>query len=177
MNIPDDTLLFRIAGDDYQSFNQLFNRYYGRLCAFVFEITNNAAVAEDIVQEFFMKLWANRGKIKVSGNPRSYLFTSCKNAALNYIRDEIAKKKKIDTLVDVNLSDDEISEMEDYLDALEKCIAQLPERSKQVFLMHKFEDYSQKEISEKLKISVKTIKNQIWKSLQYLRECLDPANC
>lgn len=174
MEIPDNTLILRIAGNDYSSFNQLFMRYYSRLCAFVFEITRDTAVAEDIVQEFYLKLWTNRGEINISENARGYLFTSCRNAALNYIRDENAKRKNIESLATNNISEEEISEMEDYLDALEKCIAQLPERSKQVFLMHKFEDYSQKEISEKLNISVKTIKNQIWKSLQYLRECLGP---
>jgi RNA polymerase sigma-70 factor (ECF subfamily) len=100
------------------------------------------------------------------------VFSSCRNAALNHIRDENTKKRTIETFAESQITDEEISDMEDYLDALEKCIARLPERSKQVFLMHKFDDYSQKKISAKLNISVKTIKNQIWKSLQYLRECL-----
>ena len=172
MDISDNSLILRIADSDYISYKQLFMRYYSRLCAFVFSITHDTAVSEDIVQEFYMKLWINRGKVKIKGNVRSYVFSSCRNAALNHIRDENTKKRTIETFAESQITDEEISDMEDYLDALEKCIARLPERSKQVFLMHKFDDYSQKEISAKLNISVKTIKNQIWKSLQYLRECL-----
>lgn len=176
MEIPDNTLFLQIAGNDYLSFNILFHRYYSRLCAFVFEIIRDPEVAEDIVQEFYMKLWTQRSDLKIKGNARSYLFSACRNAALNFVRDENTRRKNTQTATVTSMSDEEIPNMEDYLDALEKCIEKLPERSKQVFLMHKFEDYSQKEISEKLNISVKTIKNQIWKSLQYLRECLDPMD-
>ncbi len=173
MDIPDNTLILRVADGDYVSYNQLFVRYYSRLCAFVFEITDDFAVSEDIVQEFYMKLWTNREHLKICKNVRAYLFTSCRNLALNYIRDENTRRNNLGSFPVTEEPDEEsILEREDYLNALEQCIGQLPERCKQVFLMHKFEGFSQKEISEKLNISVKTIKNQIWKSLQYLRGCL-----
>jgi RNA polymerase sigma-70 factor (ECF subfamily) len=173
MDIPDNTLILRVADGDYVSYNQLFMRYYSRLCAFVSEIINDAAMSEDIVQEFYIKLWINRKHIKISKNVRAYLFTSCRNLALNYIRDENTRKKNLGNFpVKEEPEEENILEREEYLTALEHCIGQLPERCKQVFLMHKFEELPQKEISEKLNISVKTIKNQIWKSLQYLRECL-----
>ncbi len=177
MDIPDNTLILRIAGNDYVSFNELFMRYYSRLCSSILEITHDKDTAEDIVQEFYIKLWVHRNEISIKENVRSYLFTSCRNAALNFIRNENTRKKSIEKLSDQQKPDDEDpSDMEDYLTKLETCIEQLPERSKQVFRMYKFEGRPQKEISEKLNISIKTIKNQIWKSLQYLRSCIEEKN-
>ncbi|MDX9881311.1 MAG: RNA polymerase sigma-70 factor [Prolixibacteraceae bacterium] len=176
MEIPDSTLILRIAKNDYSSYKHLFMRYYSRLCVFVFHITCDMDMAEDIVQEFYMKLWTDRNKIKIKGNVRSYLFTSCRNAALNSIRDEKLKIKNLEMIGRDQLPEEEITEQEDYLNALERCIALLPERSKQVLQMFKLEGFSQKEISEKLNISVKTIKNQVWKSLQFLRSCLNTKN-
>ena len=174
MDTSDNTLILRITNSDYVSYNQLFTRYYSRLCAFVFSIINDTTVSEDIVQEFYIKLWTNRKHIKIHENVRAYLFTSCRNLALNYIRNENTRKKNLGNFsLKEEPQEESILEREEYLTALERCIGQLPERSKQVFLMHKFEEFSQKEISEKLNISVKTIKNQIWKSLQYLRSCLE----
>ena len=57
--------------------------------------------------------------------------------------------------------------------ALYDCIDHLPDRSREVLLLHRVKGLKQKEISEKLSISVKTIKNQIWMSLQKLKECLE----
>ena len=173
MDIPDNTLILRVADGDPTSYNQLFTRYYSRLCVFVFDITGDDAMSEDIVQEFYIKLWTSRKSLRIHRNVRAYLFKSCRNLALNYLRDEHTRKKNLGNFpVKEKPEEESILEREDYLNALEHCIGQLPERCKQVFLMHKFEGLPQKDISEKLNISVKTIKNQIWKSLQYLRECL-----
>ena len=57
--------------------------------------------------------------------------------------------------------------------ALYDCIDHLPDRSREVLLLHRVKGLKQKEISEKLSISVKTIKNLIWMSLQKLKECLE----
>jgi RNA polymerase sigma-70 factor, ECF subfamily len=169
-----DEILTGIRLGDYGSFNRLFVRYYGRLCTYVEKITNNDSVSEDIVQELFIKLWTDREKIEVRENIAGYLFKSSKNAALNYLKSERNKNIALErTLFDKPNTYDDESEYDEFLSALEKCINQLPARSKQVFLLHRFDGLKQKEISEKLNISVQTIKNQIWKSLQFLKSCVE----
>jgi len=169
-----DYIFLGIIQSDYGSFNQLFFCYYGRLCAYVTEIIKDDFASEDIVQDLFIKLWTDRKKIEVKENIAGYLFKSSKNAALNYLRSEKCKKNAVEriTINKSQLTDYDI-EHEEFLSALDKCINQLPARSKEVFLLHRFEGLKQKEISEKMNISVQTIKNQIWKSLQFLKSCVE----
>ncbi len=169
-----DDIFLGIRHGDYNSFNHLFFCYYGRLCVYVSEIIKDDFASEDIVQELFIKLWANRERIEVRENIASYLFKSSKNAALNYLRSEKSKKNALEKIpFDISRLDDDDLEHDKILSALEKCINQLPARSKEVFLLHRFEGLKQKEISEKLNISIQTIKNQIWKSLQFLKSCIE----
>lgn len=173
----DEILIKGIKQGDYACFNHLFFSYYGRLCAYVLEITKDHEASEDIIQELFIKLWTNREKIEVRESIISYLFRSSKNAALNYLRNEATRKNATEKIpTETFQSIEDIVEHEGFLSALDKCIELLPPRSKEVFLLSRFDGLKQKEISEKLNISVKTIKNQIWKSLQYLKYCIQLKN-
>lgn len=163
--------------NDYHCFNRLFVMYYASLCSYVTTIIDDSSASEDIVQNLFVKFWADRKKIAINKNIEHYLFKAAKNSALNYLRSEANRKKAIDKLAIIDSPDETgYAKREEFLQKLEKCINQLPERSKEVFLLSRFEKLKQKEIAEKLNISVKTIKNQIWKSLKYLKSCMEPQN-
>ncbi len=174
MNIEDEILIAGIRLGDFECFNRLFFGYYGRLCAYVTEIIKDEIVSEDIVQELFIKLWTNHEKLEIRDNLASYLFKSSKNAAFNHLRNEESRKNATNRIPQKPFeNEDEFLEQDDFIVTLEKCIDQLPARSKQVFLMNRFEGMKNKEISEKLNVSVKTIKNQLWKSLLQLRVCME----
>lgn len=167
-------LIKNIKQDDYVSYNDLFIRYYSKLCLYVSEFTRSRSDAEDIVQELFIKLWTNRKKIEVQTNVSGYLYMTAKNMTLNFIKSEVSRKTAIDKLYKENEPYADPDENDgQYLVALENCIDQLPERCKEVLLLQRIQGYKQKEIAEKLNISVKTIKNQIWLSLQRLKTCLN----
>jgi RNA polymerase sigma-70 factor (ECF subfamily) len=76
-------------------------------------------------------------------------------------------------LADRDLPNEDGSEYEEIGIALDDCIDKLPARSKETLLMHRMEGMKQKDIAEKLNISVQTIKNQIWTSMQRLKDCLE----
>lgn len=174
MGLTDEILVASIKADDYASYNQLFVRYYSRLCAFVFQIIKNESAAEDVVQEFFIRLWTNRHKLEINGSIPGYLYRSSKNAALNYLRAEAARIKTMQNIPFQEWQSDENQiEQIEFSAALYECIGQLPERSREVFKMSRFDEMKQQEIADLLGTSVKTIKNQIWKSLQYLKACLE----
>ncbi|WP_299582325.1 RNA polymerase sigma-70 factor [uncultured Sunxiuqinia sp.] len=165
---------FPNALDNYSSFQQLFESYYGRLCAYVFSLTHNHAASEDIVQELFIRLWNDRARISIQENILAYLFRASRNSALNYLRGEANRDKQIKKLnIQDSMVDRNFLEEEEFVSFLEDCIDDLPERCQQVFRMSRFEGCKQAEIADQLGTSVKTIKNQIWKSLQYLRTCLE----
>lgn len=174
MEIADKILIAGIKMNDYSSYNQLFVRYYSRLCAFVFGIIQNYTSAEDVVQELFIKLWTHREKLIINESVSGYLYRASKNAALNYLRSEKIRQKSIQNIPEQPWHTDEnLMEQIEFSAVLNQCIEQLPERSRDIFMKSRFEDLKQKEISNQLGISVKTIKNQIWKSLQYLKSCLE----
>lgn len=163
-----------IIPHDYTSFRIFFNSYYGRLCAYVFSIINDYAASEDIVQELFIRFWNDRDKIKVSENVTAYLFKASRNTALNYIRGKSNREKSHQNIIfqDIVIDRDFLEE-EEFISSLHACIETLPERSRQVFKMNRIDGLKQKEIAEQLGTSLKTIKNQLWKSLQYLKSCLE----
>lgn len=174
MDFADETLIAGIKKNDYLCYNQLFLRYYRRLCLFVFKLTQNHNASEDVVQELFIRLWTNRQKMEINENISGYLYRASKNAALNYIRTENNRKKTLNNIPFQEWSTDEsLIEQVEFSVALHHCIEQLPNRCKEVFMKSRFDGLKQKEISDQLGISVKTIKNQIWKSMQYLKSCIE----
>jgi RNA polymerase sigma-70 factor (ECF subfamily) len=175
MDKPVDMLwMENIKNDDYASYNQLFMRYYPILCLFVNRMLHDRHAAEDIVQELFIKLWTNRRKIHLQTTVSGYLYQTAKNMSLNFLRDEANRR----TLLE-NKWEDELyllrlpPEDHIYRESLEDCIRQLPTRCKEILLMNRVDGYKQKEIAEKLNISLQTVKNQIGTALQRLRNCLE----
>ncbi len=173
MTKSDEILISKIKQDDYSGFNRLFFKYYASLCSYVATIVTDSSAAEDIVQDLFIKLWSDRKKIVIYKDIKHYLFRAAKNSAMNFLRAEKNRKRAMYNLEILKLPEEtEDSNQEEFLQKLEECIDQLPERSKEVLLLSRFEGLKQKEIAEQLNISVKTIKNQLWKSLKYLKSCL-----
>lgn len=174
MEYTDDILIAGIKKDDYACYNQLFMRYYSRLCLFVFGITRNYTSSEDVVQELFIRLWIQRGKLEINESISGYLYRACKNAAINYLRSEKNRQKSIQNMPakEWQTDEDQIEQIE-FTVALNQCIEQLPNRSRDVFMKSRIDGMKQQEISDQLGVSVKTIKNQIWKSLQFLKACME----
>lgn len=173
-SITDETLIAAIGRDDYTSYNKLFVRYYSRLCHYVYRLLMDKEDAEDVVQELFLSLWNNRKKIEIGGNVSGYLYKMAKNLALNHIRTETNYRTALESREDVLAYYEENPiETEEFRIALYECIDRLPGRCKEVLLLHRVKGLKQKEIADQLSISVKTIKNQIWSSLQRLKKCLE----
>lgn len=174
MHLSDEILISGIKTDDYSSFNQLFARYYSKLCAYVFGITNSHTASEEVIQELFIRLWIHRQNLDIKENISGYLYRSAKNATLNYLRAEQNRRKSTEKIPVPELSNDEFMvEQTEFGALLLQCIDQLPVRSKEVFLKSRFEGLKQKDIAKEQGTSVKTVKNQLWKSLQYLKKCLE----
>lgn len=172
----DGELFDALKKGDYVGYNKLFERYYVRLCRYVYTLLENTEDAEDVVQELFLRLWKNRKQIEIRENVEGYLFRMAKHLALNELRSKPHFQELPGETEQAALScsyEDTRVETEEFRRALFGCMDLLPERAKEVFLLHRMKGLKQQEIAEKLDISVKTIKNQIWASLQRLRKCLD----
>ena len=153
---------------------QVIATYKDRIFAIGLSILKNPDDAEDVVLDFFLNLFKNWGSIEIMENVSVYLYCMAKHLALNFIRSKVqtGSLSENQDLLLLSYEDNQL-ETEEFRIALYDCIDHLPGRSREVLLLHRVKGLKQKEISEKLSISVKTIKNQIWMSLQKLKECLE----
>jgi len=170
MEISDSNIISGLEAGDYKIFNLLFVKYYNRLCAFVYEFANDRDITEDIVQELFIRIWVNRERNLINGNLCAYLFKAAKNSALNHLRNLKCRELALKNLPEKEiLIDDDFLVQEEFRILLGYYISQLPERRSEIFALSRIDGLSHKEISEKLNISVKTVKNQLWTALSYLK--------
>lgn len=182
----DDDLFKSLKKGRSQSFELVFKKYYKRLCLFAYDYTNQLETAEDIVKDVFVLLWNNRDKVEINTSLSGYLFTSVRNACINYLQRDKRRNKTVsfEEVIRLNIkmnepySDNYIPgnifarELENKL--LEK-IEELPGSCKEIFKLSRFEGLSHKEIAEKLNLSEKTIKTQIYKALKKLKSILSPG--
>ena len=82
-----------LKNKDKTIFDFVFSYYYTGLCAYTRMWVNDPDVAEDLVQDFFVKLWTNSSNIEITSSLKSYLFTSLKNRAINHLKHVKIKEK------------------------------------------------------------------------------------
>ena len=152
----------------------LFRKYYAGLCKSLYKILRDATLAEDIVQEVFLKVWEMRETLKMEEAIQSYLYRSCYNTALNFLK-QLKKNTDIDSLelsiAGTETAEKSLSFRETEAEIL-KAIDALPPKTKLVFSLSRFEELSYKEIADRLDISVKSVEKHMGIALQRLRENL-----
>lgn len=156
----------------YSDFRNTFDTHYQQLCVYASGIVNDDFVAEDIVQEFFVSLWNSRHTFSVL--LKSYLYKSVKNRCISWLRKQSCDNVYVDYQTDLGTAiyTNDSLEYNDLKKEFDKCVKDLPERCRQVFLLGRVEGLKQSDISEIMKISIRTIKVQMGKALNYLRSCI-----
>lgn len=157
-----------------EEFEQIFNTHYNSLCKYLFLFTSDFAAIEDIVQSVFIKLWEDREKV-LTENVKAYLFIAVRNRALNAIRDsrrrdEILEEFYTNELINENAED--IIDMNEFYDLVQKSVDLLSEKTKEVYLLSREHKLSYKEIAARQNISVKTVENHIGNALKRINENL-----
>lgn len=164
---------------DIDSFKYFFDKYYDDLCNFVNIYLHDSTLAEEIVQDIFVYIWGNKENLKISTSVKAYLFSASKLKSLNHLRDSKNQKRIIDHLGKINAENttepsDSFADVDEFRRILDVAIEQLPDKCKEIFLLAKKEELSNKEIAEQLGISLKTVENQMTIALKKLREYLSP---
>jgi RNA polymerase sigma-70 factor (ECF subfamily) len=164
-------LVRELSKGNLLAFNTLYKEYSGRLYRFAFGYLKSEEEAEELVQEVFTKIWEKRRDMKEELSFKSFLFT----IAFNIIRKHFRTKSQISEYFKSGISDDldmQTSQKITY-DSLYQYITdlvnQLPDRRKEIFIKSRFEGLSIKEIAEKLKISHKTVENQLTDALKFIK--------
>jgi len=174
LDYTDIDLFKQVKTGNENSFNLLFKKYYAPLCRFAVLFTKDNDNAEEIVQSFYVKLWQHRRTVKITSSVKSYLYTSVRNTALNFIKKEITRTNYELSYDDNKESSREEMKNEDFNMIYEKAVKSLPTRTKEVYILSKNEGLSYGEIAEYLHISAKTVENNMGIAFKKLREFLMP---
>lgn len=150
-----------------------FRKHYVELCQSVNRLLVDQALSEDLVQEVFLKVWDRKDKIDFNDRFIFYLKRSCHHAALAFLT---SKNFKLDTdhsslLTDHTSSDQPIVQTE-LETAIRSAIGQLPEKTRLVFTLCRYEDMSYKEVATQLSISIKSVEKHMSIALKKLRVLL-----
>lgn len=156
---------------------QLFRAHYVPLCRMAYRYTRDKDQSEDIVQGVFLKIWDKRKQIVVNVSWKAYLYKACASDCLKFI-DKNKSRTSLDDLAIhplSNLSSDLGLRNEELANLIQRAILQLPPACREVFLLSREEEMSNKEIAAVLDISIKTVENQMTKALKSLRQHLGGA--
>lgn len=152
-----------------KGFEAFFRRLYLPLGMYALRIVDDADIAEDMVQEAFLKVWQRMEAGVEVANFKAFMYRCVRNECLSYL-----SSRKEDTVVEEcipEVGEDDIDTS--VRDAkIWKAIDELPEKCREVFLMSKRDGYTNDEIADELGISVKTVKNQMTKAYSRLRAAL-----
>ena len=169
----DADLISRLKKDDHDSFQKLFERYSLPLFRFSFSYLKSKEVAEDVVQEVFMKIWNNRKEIKNNTSFQSYLFTIALNAVRKHFN-KLSKQNELKHNILFEFSEnkpgfDDRSGYQFLIEKLDELVSQMPEKRREVFIKKKMEEKSLKEIAEECDITTKTVEYHITEAMKFLK--------
>lgn len=172
------SIIQKIKQGNIHAFEEVFRELYSPLSGYANKIINDRDKAEEIVQDVFYIIWKNRERLTISTSLKSYLYKSVQNSCLQIIQHESVKEKYRQFVInrdgDKQPSPDVELEVQEINKAINRTLAALPERCREIFNMNRFEGLKYKEIAEKLSISQKTVEANISKALKHLRKDLRP---
>lgn len=159
----NNKLLNAVASGDKGAFTKLFYMFHQELGEFILKLTKSKPIAEEVVQEVFIKVWTHREALSGVKSFRAYLFTVARNHAFNVLRDETRKTFLIEDLERYPLvdTDDTAVEKEALYAIVEKAVALLPPQQQKVWKLNKEEGLPYQKIAEQLKLSPLTVKRHI----------------
>ena len=171
--LSDELLITECRKGNIKAFDQLFSRYFQKLCKYAAHHTNNPELAEELTMDLMVWLWNKKDVLEVKGDLSAYLFKAIKNAIYNHFRktalavdaidDHLLQAAAAQTAED-NLRRDEIGQ------CYQMSLAALTPQRRKVFQLSREQDMTYAEIATHLNLSVKTVEAHISASLQLMRK-------
>ena len=164
----------RVRDGDEAAFEQIFRTYYARLVTFACAKLGSQALAEEMVQDVFLRIWKRREQWVVERSLAAYVFRAVRNRVLNArrsIRLEVSYAADAANEIEVETAeccDDRLRDAEIGA-ALAHALALMPDRPRQVFVLSRRQGLSYAEIAEVLGIAVKTVEMHMGRALAQLR--------
>jgi RNA polymerase sigma-70 factor (ECF subfamily) len=176
MVLKEQQQLRKIRMGDLATFESLFHQYYGGLCRYAESLVGMKEVAEEVVQDVFYNIWKNRESLRIRQSLKSYLYRAAYNNSMMHLR----KMRRVHFMEDLSRPEPALDEPDPsqviQLNEVSKLItdtlAQLPERTREIFRLNRHEGLKYREIARKLSISEKTVEANMGKALKALRNSM-----
>jgi len=173
--ISDEELLARLRCDDTNALELALQSHWTLVVDYIARLTGSEDSAEDVAQRAFCQLWDRRTQWRTTGPVRALLCRIARNYAVSEHRRQCADERSAETFVELTRpippSRDEI-ETEQLRSALDRQIALLPERRREILVLRCVHDLSYKEIADVMNIAQQTVANQLSTALATLRVSL-----
>ncbi len=182
----DADVMLRLKAGELECFDYLMNKYRRPIVHFMYRMVHNQAIAEEMAQEVFLRVYRSRETYRAEARFTTWLYRIATNLAVNHARD--TKNERTAPTIHLDEPDPETGTMQDVADAtptieadllraermraIKQHVMALPERQRMAVLMHKYQEMDYKQIGAVLKLSESATKSLLFRAYQTLRERL-----
>ncbi|MFN3446344.1 MAG: RNA polymerase sigma factor [Bacteroidia bacterium] len=165
-----------LQNKDRSAFNYLYDNYSGALYGVIKRVVEAEEIANDVLQEAFVKIWKNIGGYDSSkGSIFTWMMNICRNTAIDEVRSKNFKKEaqnqNIDDFVSIVDSQNKVEQKVDHI-GLKKIVQDLKPEHRILIDKIYFEGYTQDEVSKELEIPLGTVKTRVRAAMTHLREVM-----
>ncbi len=174
-------LLAQVAEADRAAFGRLYDLVSGRLFGVIGRILPRAELAEDALQETFVRIWQRaKSYDETIASPMAWMATIARNQAIDLRRRSAEKLSAASSEIDESIADsapdpEALAGQAGELRQLKDCLQRLPDERQQMVLLAYRQGFTREELAERFKRPVTTVKTLLRRSLIALKECLDGA--
>ena len=183
---PDAEVMLRAKAGDQSAFDFLVQKYRRPMVSFMFRMARNAAAAEDLAQEVFLRVYRSRENYEASAKFTTWLYRIATNLAVNHARDTRHERPEMQVSLDepgeesgttlevpdTSLTAEQQMVRRERMLAIRMKVEALPEQQKLAVIMHKYQQMDYKQIAEVLKKSESATKSLLFRAYETLREQL-----
>jgi RNA polymerase sigma-70 factor, ECF subfamily len=182
----DAEIMLQVKAGDDTAFDYLVQKYRRPMVSFMYRMTHNAAAAEDLAQDVFLRVYRSRAGYEPTAKFTTWLYRIATNLAVNHARD--TRHDRPENMASLDEPDQETGTTMDVADAaptaeqdilrrerlmaIRKKVQSLPERQRLAVIMHKYQQMDYKQIAEVLKLSESATKSLLFRAYETLREQL-----
>jgi RNA polymerase sigma-70 factor (ECF subfamily) len=181
--LSDAQVMLRVKAGDDSAFDYLVQKYRRPMLNFMYRMAHNSAVAEDMAQEVFLRVYRSRQNYEASAKFTTWLYRIASNLAVNHARDTRHERPENTVSLDepdqntgltMDLPDDSLTAEEaivrrERLAAIRQRVQALPERQRMAVIMHKYQQMDYRQIAKILKLSESAIKSLLFRAYETLR--------